>query len=147
MSNRKEEISEENYRALAEFRYQLRRFVRFSEQAARAEGVEPRQHQLLLAIKGFNGGQATIGELAERLQLEHHSVVELVNRAEARGLVERLRSAADRRRVFVYLTSQGEQALRRLSIPLRDELRSTAPALVAALNAILGGEMPSRSDE
>src|SRR5437588_7061226 len=95
------DISLTDYRALAEFRYQIRRFLRFSEEAAYAAGLEPQQHQLLLAIKGLpEGRKATIGELAERLQLRHHSTVELIDRLVKRELVERHRDEEDQRRVF-----------------------------------------------
>lgn len=132
------DISLEEYQALAEFRYQIRRFLHFSEQATRAAGIEPQQHQLLLALKGLpEGRQATIGELAERLQLQHHSTVELVNRLVERGFVQRCRDEGDQRRVLVHLTPRGEEILRELSFEHRAELRSNGPALVRALNALL----------
>jgi DNA-binding MarR family transcriptional regulator len=127
-----------DYQALAEFRYELRRFERFSERAARAVGLEPQQHQLLLAVKGTPAGaQATIGLLAERLQVRHHTAVELVDRMEARGLVRRSRAGADRRRVFVHLTPRAEAVLPRLSHTHRTELRSVAPALRRTLDAFM----------
>lgn len=127
-----------DYRALAELRYQLRRFERFSERAARAVGLEPRQHQLLLAVKGLPAGvHATIGLLAERLQVRHHTAVELVDRMQARGLVRRLRAGADRRRVFVYLTRRAAAVLPRLSHAHRTELRSVAPALRRTLDTFV----------
>jgi len=127
-----------DYRALAEFRYQLRRFERFSERAARAVGLEPQQHQLLLAVKGMPAGvPATIGLLAERLQVQHHTAVELVDRMQARGLVRRSRAGADRRRVFVHLTRRAEAVLPRLSDTHRTELRSVAPALRRTLDAFV----------
>src|SRR5579884_3918947 len=93
-----------DYHALAEFRYQLRRFMHFSEQMARSVGLEPQQHQLLLAVKGMpEGRKATIGEIAERLQLQHHSTVELVDRLSEGGFVERQRDEEDLRRVLVCL--------------------------------------------
>jgi DNA-binding MarR family transcriptional regulator len=102
-------------------------------------GLEPHQHQLLLAIKGFGqGGKLTIGEVAHKLKLRHHSAVELINRAERSGLVERIRAKADRRQVFVQLTERGEDALHKLSVYHREELRSLAPALVGALNELFG---------
>src|SRR2546427_13270702 len=92
------------YRALAEFRHALRRFLAFSAEAARTAGVEPQQHQLLLALRGLTDGvPATIGALAERLGVRHHSAVELVDRMEARGLVRRTRGGGDRRQVLVRL--------------------------------------------
>jgi DNA-binding MarR family transcriptional regulator len=130
-------VSLADYRALAELRYQLRRFLGFSEQAARAAGLEPRQHQLLLAVKGMpEGKEATIGELADRLQVRHHSAVELVDRMEARDLVRRERADADRRQVHVRLTPQGEKLLLRMSLSHRGELRSIAPALVRSLQIL-----------
>ena len=120
------------YRALADFRYQIRRFLRFSEQAARREGLEPRQHQLMLAVKGY-GGELTVGALAEKLQLRHHSVVELVDRLADRGLARRSRGNGDRRHVSVRLTTKGEAALRKLSLDHRAELDSAGHALMSAL--------------
>jgi len=112
------------YRALAEFRYQIRRFLAFSERAARRAGLEPRQHQLLLAVKGLPAGRlATIGEIAERLQVRHHSAVELVGRLAAAGLVRRRRHPADRRQVVVRLTARGEAVLADLSRHHAAELR------------------------
>ncbi|HEY1350972.1 MAG TPA: helix-turn-helix domain-containing protein [Ktedonobacteraceae bacterium] len=127
------------YQALAEFRYQLRGFLSFSEQAARAGGLEPQQHQLLLALKGAQRQEkVTIGDLAERLKIQHHSTVELINRMVERDLVQRCRDEQDQRRVLVVLTRHGEEVLRRLSLLHRTELRLTGPALVQALQAIIG---------
>ena len=132
------DISIEEYQALAEFRYQIRRFLHFSEQAARVAGIEPQQHQLLLALKGLpEGRQATIGELAGRLQLQHHSMVELVNRLAERGFVQRCRDEEDLRRVLVSITAKGEEILRELSFEHRAELRTSGPTLAKALNALL----------
>ncbi len=123
-----------DYRALAELRYQIRLFLRFSEEAARKMSLEPQQHQLMLALKGLPPGiRPTIGTLAERLQIQHHSAVELVNRLSAGGLVRRNRSGEDRRQVLLGLTPKGEKVLRELSIGHKTELRSQGPALVAAL--------------
>ena len=131
-------LSLHDYRALADFRYQLRRFLSFSNEAARAAGLEPRQHQLLLAVKGMpEGVEATVGTIAERLQTQHHSTVELVDRMENRGLVRRLRSAGDRRRVLVSLTARGEALLARLSAVHRAEVRSIGPRLLRALESIV----------
>jgi DNA-binding MarR family transcriptional regulator len=131
-------ISQAEYRALAEFRYELRRFLHFSEQAARAAGLEPQQHQLLLALKGMPEQKDTsVGELAERLQIQHHSTVELVNRMVERGLLERRRDESDQRRVLVALTAYGEEVLKKLSLLHRMELRTTGPALVKELNALI----------
>ena len=131
MNGGHEEISKTDYQSLAEFRYQIRRFIHYSEQVARSSGLEPQQHQVLLAIKGLpDGKQSSIGELAERLQLQHHSTVELVNRLSEHGFVERRRDEEDQRRVLVFLTRQGEEILQQLSAFNLAELRSTAPRLV-----------------
>ncbi len=128
-----------DYRALAEFRYQIRRFLRFSEDAARAAGLEPQQHQLLLAVKGLpEGKEPTIGELADRLQIRHHSVVELIDRLESRGLVRRQRSSEDRRKVRVELTPEGERILESLTVEHRNELEAAGPALLRALEELTG---------
>ena len=133
-----QEIPLVEYQALAEFRYQLRRFLHFSEQAARAAGLEPQQHQLILALKGLPEGRpATVGELAERLQIQHHSTVELVNRMVDRNLIERTRDERDQRKVLISLTSYGEEVLHKLSLLHRTELRSTGPALVRALVTLI----------
>ncbi len=127
-----------DYQALAEFRYQIRRFLHFSEQVAREAGLEPQQHQLLLALKGLpEGRKATIGELAERLQIQHHSTVELIDRMVERDLIQRSRDDEDQRRVFIKLTPQGEEVLRKLSLLHRTELQTTGPALVQALNRLI----------
>jgi DNA-binding MarR family transcriptional regulator len=124
-----------DYQALAELRYQIRKFQHFSEQAARSAKLEPQQHQLLLAIKGLpEGRRARIGELAERMQIQHHSAVELVNRLAARGFVRRHRSPEDRREVLLEVTSKGEAVLQRLSLDHSVELRTQGAVLVAALN-------------
>lgn len=132
------DIHQSDYEALAEFRYQIRRFVRFSERAARAAGVEPQQHQLMLAVKGLpEETPATIGELAERLQIQHHSTVELVDRLVNRGLVSRKRGSEDRRQVMVQLTAKGEKLLRDLSLHHREELRTAGLDLVTALKKLM----------
>ena len=128
------ELRVADYQALAELRYQIRRFVQFSEQAARKAKLEPQQHQLLLAIKGLPGGRRSrIGELAERMQNKHHSTVELVNRLAERGLVRRQRSTEDGREVLVAVTSKGEQVLQQLSLDHSVELHRQGPVLVGAL--------------
>jgi DNA-binding MarR family transcriptional regulator len=131
------DLSLEEYRSLADFRYQIRRFLGFSEEQVRGAGMEPQQHQLLLAIKGLpDGAAATIGELAERLQLRHHSTVELVNRLEKLGYVAREGSEQDRRQVMVHLTRSGAGILRKLSIAHHQELEVAGPRLAKALRAI-----------
>src|SRR5581483_5521828 len=121
-------ISQSDYEALASFRYSLRQFLRFSEEAARALGLTPHQHQALLAIKGFpNRQQLTIGELAERLQIRHHSAVELVNRLAEERLVIRQNSKDDHRKVYVALTERGLNVLEKLSTAHKQELRQIGP--------------------
>jgi DNA-binding MarR family transcriptional regulator len=127
------------YRALAELRYRIRRFLHFSEGAARDAGLEPQQHQLLLAIKGMPVDRLpTIGDLAERLQLKHNSANELVRRAEQRGLISTERGEDDRRQVIASLTDAGEEALQELSLAHLEELRGEARALVEGLEQLLG---------
>ena len=128
-------ITDTDYRCLAEVRYQIRRFLHFSEQAARATGLEPQQHQLLLAVR--SQGQPSIRFLAERLQIQHHSTVELVDRLVVRGLVLRSRAPSDRRQVLVQLTPRGEAELEKLSACHLAELRENGPALVDALEAVI----------
>jgi DNA-binding MarR family transcriptional regulator len=129
-----------DYRALGQFRYQIRRFLHFSEAAARAEDLEPQQHQMILAIRAWDeSGAPTIGALAAHLLLKHHSAVGLVDRLEQRGLVERVRDEDDRRQVRVRLTPEGQAKLARLSSVHREELRSSGPVLVNALGALLRG--------
>ncbi len=123
-----------DYQSLAEVRYQIRRFLYFSEQASRKAGLEPHQHQLMLALKGLpKGVRPRIGELAERLQIRHHSTVELADRLAARGCVRRQRVGEDRREVLLSLTPKGVRILRELSLHHRAELRTQGPALIAAL--------------
>ena len=118
-------LAKPDFEQLSEFRYQMRRFERFSERAAQEEGITPLQYLLLLHIKGFPGrAWATVGELAERLQSHHHGVVALVTRCEALGLVRREQSAEDRRQVQVHLEARGEQVLARLAALHRAELKS-----------------------
>lgn len=108
---------------LAQFRYALRKFLRFSESAARACGVTPQQHQLMLGVAGFTGRRcATVSELAEFLQEKNHSVVGLVYRAVQSGLVKRKQDSTDRRVVVVQLTAQGERILMQLSELHRQEI-------------------------
>ena len=129
-----------DYQALAEFRYEIRRFQNLSEQAARAAGIEPQQYQALLTIKGLPAKEgATVGVLAERLQIQHHSAVELVDRLEAHGLLKRIRSHADRREVVLRLTTRGEEKLKQIALPHRTELRSSGRALLRTLDAVMNG--------
>ena len=119
-----EPLTKEDFEALARFRFGIRSYLRFSEETVRRHGVTPQQYQLMLALKGFPGREwAMVRELAERLQLRHHSVVELVDRAQAQGLVRRTADPDDARSVRVLLTEAGDQLLGRLSALHRDELR------------------------
>ena len=139
-----------DFKAMAELRYQIRRFLRFSENAAREAGIEPQQHQLLLAVRGLPAGlKPTIGVLAERMQLQHHSAVELIDRLVDRGFLCRLRATDDRRQVLVKLTHDGEEFLKTLSLHHLQELQSAGPRFVKILQGLIGNaEIPnSRSEE
>ena len=126
-----------DYETLAEFRYLLRQFGAFSEDAARQAELTVQQHQALLAIKGFPGREElTVGELAERLNLKHHSVVGLVDRLMGRGLIQRRHDAMDRRRVLIALSAKAETLLLTLTLAHRDELRRLAPLLRALLQRV-----------
>lgn len=132
------EMADPDYRALADLRYRMRKFLAFSEQSARDVGIEPRQHQVLLALRGLpEGTEPTVAVLAERMSLRHHTVVELLDRLETAGLARRTRTPEDRRRARVTITPRGMDLLHKLSVAHRDELRTTAPALVAALGRVL----------
>jgi DNA-binding MarR family transcriptional regulator len=123
-------LTKQDFEALARFRFGIRRYLRFSEETVRRHGITPQQYQLLLALKGFPGREwASVGELAERLQLRHHSTVELVNRAQAQKLVQRISDPADARVVRVALTSDGEQILAELSALHRSELERMSTVL------------------
>jgi DNA-binding MarR family transcriptional regulator len=134
-----DDLSAADYRELADFRYQIRKFLHFSEEAARVEGLEPQQHQMMLAIKALDeAGEPTIGRLAEHLFIRHHSAVGLIDRLEERRLVARERASdGDRRQVCVRLTRAGEVKLRRLSSMHRAELLTSDPGLVKSLQALL----------
>ena len=122
-----EKLHKAQYETLAAFRYALRRFLHFSEEAAQVVGLTPQQHQALLAIKGFPGRNCvTVGELAERLQLRHHSAVGLIDRMASEKLVERALSKEDRRRVLIQLTPLGEKKLEKLSALHRQQLKRIA---------------------
>lgn len=119
---------------LAEFRYRLRAFVQFSEQAAHAAGLQPQQHQLLLQIAGAPANAVpTIAYAAERLGLRHNSVVELANRSEEEGLLERASDQSDARRVLLRVTSKGSRLLQKLASHHRSELEVMGPDLIEAL--------------
>lgn len=132
------DLSGSEYRALAELRHQLERFLQCRRRAAREAGLQPKQYQLMLAVKGMpKGRRATVGEIAERLQIQNHSVVELVDRLEKRRYIQRQRDQADRRVVILSITPSGEAVLRRLVALSLTELLSEAPALVRALTTVL----------
>lgn len=130
-------LSKSQYEMLAAFRYALRQFHHFSEDEAHAAGITPQQHQALLAIKGFPGRDCvTVGELAERLQLRHHSAVGLIDRLVLEKLVTRAPSAQDRRQVFVELTRRGESVLERLSSAHAEQLKRMGPELILRLKQL-----------
>jgi DNA-binding MarR family transcriptional regulator len=143
-NRRMKRLALSDYQALAEFRFQIRKFLHFSEKAVQASGLERGQYQLMLAIKGMpEGVRPRIRELADRMQIQHHSAVELVNRLEARGFVRRERAQDDRREVLLALTPKGEKVLAELAMHHHEELQSAAPGLVAALRKVMqaGKEM------
>jgi DNA-binding MarR family transcriptional regulator len=129
-----------DYQDLAEFRYQIRRFLHFSENAVKSAGLERGQYQLMLAVKGMpTGVRPRVRELADQMQIRHHSAVELINRLEAGGFVRRKRAHDDRREVLLMLTPKGERILAELALHHHEELRTAAPALVAALRRLMHG--------
>lgn len=138
----KNKITKEHYETLAEFRYALRKFLRFSEDAARSAGLTPQHHQAMLAIKGFPGrDHVSVGELAERLQIRHHSAVGLVDRLVAEKFVRRVPDEKDRRQVNLTLTRHGETVLENLSATHREQLKRIAPELgrlLGHLNVVKG---------
>jgi DNA-binding MarR family transcriptional regulator len=141
------EITTAEYRALAELRYRIRRFVGEGDAVARAAGLEPQQYLLLLAIRGLpDNVQVTIRALADRLALKHHSAVELIDRLEAHGYVRRSRSRDDRRRVLVTLLPRGEKLLEQVARDRIGELRASGAALVAAISALLENSGSSRQE-
>jgi DNA-binding MarR family transcriptional regulator len=123
-----------DYRSLSDFRYEIRRFLNFSEKAAREAGLEPQQHQALLTIKGLPSHRvATIGVLSERLQIQHHSAVELADRLEAKRLIRRSRRQEDRRAVALSLTARGEKLLGDVTLPHLMELKTAGRKLLHTL--------------
>lgn len=133
-----------DYQALSEFRYQIRRFLRFSEQAARAAGIEKQQYQFMLQIKGMPAGmRPRIRDLANRLEIQHHSAVELINRLESHGFVRRERGTDDRREVLLALTPKGERVVSELAMHHHEQLQFAGPRLVAALQKLRMGK-PAR---
>lgn len=132
------ELSGADYQVLAAFRYQIRQFLHFSEEVARKAGLNPQQHQALLALKGLPAGaEPNIGEIAAQLHIRHHSAVELIERLERTGFVRKRRGSGDRRRVRLETTARGEQVLEKLSLAHRAELESQGPDLIKALDHVI----------
>lgn len=132
-------VTRTEYETLADLRYSLRQFLRFSEEAAHTAGITPQQHQALLAIKGFPEDRAiTVGELAERLQVRHHSAVGLVDRLVSGGAVVRKNGVADRRQVSLALTERGEKTLEKLSTAHKEQLRRVGPQIETLLKRLRG---------
>ena len=134
-------LNQAEYESLAEFRYQLRKYLRFMEERVREAGQNPQQYQLVLAIKGLpDSTRPTIGTLAKRMQLNHNSMVELVDRCERKGLLRRSRSGNDRRQVELALTPDGDAVLRKLTSAGREELRTIGPILAQAIQHLISAE-------
>ena len=137
MPKRNTDVTLEDYRALAEFRYQLRLYLALSDHAAESAGLHPGQYRFLLTLKGLpDGTEPTISNLAERLGLRHHSTVELVDRLVEGGLIYRERSERHRSYVFVRITKKGETVMRKLVASRKMELQRAGPLLVKALNTL-----------
>ena len=137
-----------NIHAMAELRYQIRLFLRFSENAARQAGIEPQQHQLLLAVKGLPlCSKPTIGVLAERMQLQPHSTVGLIDRLAERGFLLRLRATDDRRQVLIKLTHDGEKFLQKLASHHLQELQSVGPKFKNVLQRLLDDPLETHPEK
>jgi DNA-binding MarR family transcriptional regulator len=137
MQTKSARLGKHQYEILASFRYALRRFIHFSDEAASAAGITPQQYQALLAIKGYPGrDRVTVGELAERLQLRHHSTVGLIDRLAAEKLAVRTQPVEDRRQVIVHLTPRGEKILEQLASVHRDQLNRIGPEISALLERL-----------
>ncbi len=132
------DLTIDEYQNLAEFRRQIRQFLHFSEAVAKEHGIEPQQHQMLLAVHGLQEGvRPTIREIASRMYLQHHSAVELANRLESRGAIARETGSEDKREVWIRLTPRGRGLLRRLALAHRNELEKSGPELARALHSVL----------
>jgi DNA-binding MarR family transcriptional regulator len=139
MAKKRPRISKHDYEMLASLRYALRQFLRFSEEAAHTAGLTPQQHQALLVIKGFPGrDHVTVGELAERLQIRHHSAVGLADRLVKHNYLTRHRDSKDHRVVYVTVTARGERVLEKLSAEHREQLRRVSPQINSVLKALRG---------
>jgi DNA-binding MarR family transcriptional regulator len=135
-----------DYRMLSDFRYLIRHFLKFSQDAAQSTGLTSRQHQALLAIKGFPGdGSPIVGELAERLAIQHHSAVELIDRLVEARLIIRIHDTEDRRRVLLGLTDAAEQHLAKLSAIHLEELNRLRPMLLRILERV--GQQSAGGDQ
>ncbi len=131
-------LNDAEYAALSEFRYQIRKYLRYMEDEAREMGHNPQQYQVLLAIKGLaKGTPPTISAIADRMQLNHNSMVELVDRCEERGLLRRGRSSSDRRQVTLAITPEGELMLRQLAAAGRQQLRAVGPILSDSVRRLI----------
>ena len=138
-------LSRTEYKALAEFRYQIRRYLRYMEEKARARGYNPQQYQLLLAIEGLPEHQIpTIKTVAERMQLNHNTTVGLVDRCEKRGFLRRERAGLDRRLVTLVLTPAGKRMMQEQASASRAELQEIGPVLFSSLRQLLSSRQPSR---
>ena len=138
MPAKQQDLSIDQYRNLAEFRRLIRQFLHFSETMAKEYGIEPQQHQLLLAVHGLpEGAKPTVGEIASRLFIQHHSAVELVDRLEQKGAIARKAGADDKREVWLRLTPAGRTMLRKLALAHRTELERSGPELARILNSTL----------
>jgi len=137
MASQRGTIEKQHFEALSDFRFRLRSFLRFSEDAARAEGITVLQYQLMLHTQGFPGREwATVSEIAERLQAQHHGVVALVSRCEEAGLVKRKPSNTDRRQVEIHLLAAGRKKLEKLAAQHADQVAALAE--VVALASMVG---------
>jgi DNA-binding MarR family transcriptional regulator len=136
-----------DYQALAEFRHQIRKFLHFSDDAVQRAGLERGQYQLMLSIKGMPDNlRPRIRDVANRMQIQHHSAVELINRLEAGGYVKRERATNDRREVLLGLTPKGEKVLSELALHHHEELQEAAPRLVGALRRVMAGKKGDHED-
>ena len=134
-------MQQAEYNALAEFHYQIRKFLRHMEDEVRTEGLNPQQYQVLLAIKGLPEDRtATVGVIAERMQVNHNSMVELLDRCEQRNLVRRSRSRSDRRQVVLEITPEGDEVLCKLARAARQELSSVGRILVHSIEELIDGK-------
>jgi DNA-binding MarR family transcriptional regulator len=132
------DLTKADYQALAEFRYQIRKYLHFSEQAIHAAGLERQQYLFMLAIKGVpEGSRPRIRDLADRMLIQHNSAVELVNRLEVGGYIHRERAHEDKREVLLDLTPKGERILTQLVRHHHNELRTAGPTLVDALRRVV----------